>query len=97
MLRKNNFYLGTLAGLGAAVAGWLVFWLLGLLLDKLTGIEPYLQRWQIYLLGLIPPVVLMRYFFINRKLDATAKGVLTVVVVLGLGYFIYLKIKGYLI
>lgn len=97
MFRKNNFFTGILAGLGAAMAGWLMFWLLGLLLDKLTGIEPYLQRWQIYLLGLIPPIGLMRYFFINRKMDAAAKGVLTVVVVLGLGYFIYLKIRGYLV
>jgi hypothetical protein len=96
MFRNNNFFVGAFAGLVAAAAGWILFWLLGKLLDRLTGIEPYLQQWQIYLLGIIPPILLMRYFFINRKMDKSGKGVLLVVFVLGLGYFAYLKIKGYL-
>ncbi len=96
MFRNNNFFVGAFAGLMAATAGWIFFWLVGKMLDRLTGIVPYLQLWQIYLLGIIPPILLMRYFFINRKMDKSGKGVLLVLFMLGVGYFAYLKIKGYL-
>ncbi|MEJ5301815.1 MAG: hypothetical protein HPY80_06825 [Bacteroidales bacterium] len=97
MFRKDNIWSGIFAGMVTSLAGWILFWLIGKLLDRLTGIEPYLQQWQVYLLGLIPPILLMRFYFINRKMDTAGKGVLIILFFLGLGYFAYLKIKGYLL
>ena len=95
MLKKNNFASGAFAGIIASMLGWLLVGLLGKWLNRLMGVEPFFQLWQMYFLGLILPILLMRYYFINRKMDKAGKGVLLIIFVLGMGYFAYLKIKGY--
>lgn len=94
MLNRNNFGFGLLAGIVATGLGYGLFWIVGIVLTAVTGIVPFLQPWQIRFLALFLPVLLMRYYFVNRKCDQTGKGILTIVFAIVLAYFLYLKLAG---
>jgi len=94
MINRNNFGFGLLAGIVSTALGLGFFWLVGFLLTSVTGIEPFLQSWQIRMLAMFLPVILMRYYFVNRKYDFTGKGILTMVFVFVIAYFLYLKLAG---
>ena len=93
-MNKNTYWFGHLAGLLGMITGGILFWLIGLLLTAITGLDPFFQPWQMYWLSLIIPIVLIRHFFMRRKFERTGRGVLTMVFVLVLGYFIYVRIKA---
>jgi hypothetical protein len=91
MLKRNSYIFGVVIGILSIAAGYGFFQLAGILLTKITGIVPYLQEWQIRVLSVIPNVLLIRYYFINLKMDKTGRSILTITFLAIMGYFFFLK------
>ncbi len=93
-MNKNSFWIGLLVGILGMIGGGIIFWLIGLLLTVITGWDPFFQLWQLYWLSLIVPIILIRHFFMKKKFELTGRGIITLVFVLIIGYFIYVRIKA---
>lgn len=92
MHKRDSFYFGILVSVLGFGFGYGFFYLIGLALNALTGIEPYLQPWQIRAAAIIPNVLLMRYYFINLKMDKTGRSILAITFFMIVGYFLFLKL-----
>ncbi len=87
-LKQNNFILGLVVGLLAPLPVYGFFYLLDFVLQK-TGVWNGLQQAEnIYLLSMIGNILLIRIYFVNLKLEKTAKGILIITIALILLFFL---------
>jgi hypothetical protein len=92
MHKRDSFLFGILVSIIGLAFGYGFFYMIGLLLNELTGIEPYFQAWQLRAAAIIPNVLLMRYYFINLKMDKTGRSILAFTFFIIVGYFLFLKL-----
>jgi hypothetical protein len=87
LLKQNHFLVGLGIGFLAPLPVFGFFYLLNFLLQK-TGLWSGLQQEEnIYLLSIIGNILLIRIYFINLKLEQTAKGILIMTIAFILLFF----------
>lgn len=89
---KDSFVKGILLGMASAGILYGLLILINILISSLTGIDPYLQSWQIRMLAHIAPLLLMRYFYIRKKEEKTAGGILIFLVISIIGWLAVMKL-----
>ncbi|MDO9511183.1 MAG: hypothetical protein Q7J34_05455 [Bacteroidales bacterium] len=87
MLNKDTW----ITGIFLAVTVWLIVFYPAILLWPTVSGQTEADMVKAGLLASIPNIVLMRYFFVKKKHDKTAKGMLTVTFILIIGLFILHK------
>lgn len=86
MFKKDSYLSGSVI---AAVAVALTFGLLNLLKMFVFPEAEQLQVMKMLLISLVPPMLMMRYFFTKKQFPKSGRGVLIVIVVVGLLTFVF--------
>ncbi len=90
-LNSDKYSLGVLLGLIIPVPSAFVFILLIRLSQHYLHAFTMVRDMDMLLLGLSVNLIVMRYFFIKRKLEKTGKGLMIITVVLIILFLIFLR------
>jgi len=86
-LKQNHFFLGIAIGFFTPLPVYGLLYLLNFLLQKSGLWNGLHQEQNIYLLSIIGNILLLRLYFINFKLEHTAKGILIITIAFILLFF----------
>jgi hypothetical protein len=87
-LKKDSFWLGLLLGivLPAIVSG-LIYLFNVTFPNSATGL-PVFKKSTVFILGIVPNAILLRYYLVNLKADKTGRGILAVTFVFAIVFMI---------
>lgn len=88
-LKKDSFWLGLAVGtLLPLIVTVILYFVVVSFPNSETGMQ-VLRTSTVFILGIVPNAILLRYYLVNLKADKTGRGILLVTFVFAIIYFIY--------
>jgi hypothetical protein len=91
MLKRDSIWFGLLIGTLLPVILFLIIHLISSLFEPGTFISRPFQGNKPMLLSLVINLVVIRFYFVNLKMDRTGRGILFATFALVLSFFIFFK------
>jgi membrane protein YdbS with pleckstrin-like domain len=88
-LKKDSFWLGLAVGtLLPLIVTVILYFVVISFPNSETGMQ-VLRTSTVFILGIVPNALLLRYYLVNLKADKTGRGILLVTFVFAIIYFVY--------
>ena len=86
-LKKDSMLTGVLIGIALSVLFYALLYFTDVLVFNSLGSHIVSRPQYLYLLSIVINLFPVKYYFVNKKMDKTGRGILLVTCVLGLVYF----------
>ena len=87
-LKKDSFWLGLAVGtILPLIITAIIYFIVISFPNSETGLQ-VLRNSTVFILGIVPNALLLRYYLVNLKADKTGRGILIMTFVFGIIYFI---------
>ncbi len=89
--KKNSFIFGSVLAVSLSVLIFFILYFLNIFLGKFYGTEYMIKESTIQLVSIFINLLPMRYYFVKLKFDKTGRGILLIMFITGIFYFILMK------